>query len=385
MSAGSLKVWSWLHTWTSLICTVFMLLLCLTGLPLIFHHEIGHLLGTEINVPELPSGTEQMDLDQVLAIGEARHPGKGGMFISQEADDDRVWYLTMADTPRSETGLRQVAIDARTGDILGEPQLESGFMYIIRSLHIDLFAGLPGMLFLGLMGVLLLISLISGAVLYSPFMRKLAFGEVRRQRTARIKWLDLHNLLGIVTLVWFFVVGATGVLNAWADLVVEAWQNDQLSEMLAPYQDQAAPETIGSLEAAVQAARAYQPGMQVQFVAFPGTSFSSPHHYGVFLRGNQALTAHLSQPVLVDASTSLVSDSRPLPWYFTALQISRPLHFGDYGGKALQIIWAVLDIITIILLSSGIYLWLAKRRRKRAGYKSPMAQHNHLPAKEQST
>ena len=40
------------HKWSSLVCTVFMLLLCLTGLPLIFHHEIGHLLGTEVEAPE---------------------------------------------------------------------------------------------------------------------------------------------------------------------------------------------------------------------------------------------------------------------------------------------------------------------------------------------
>lgn len=365
MSAGSLKVWSWLHTWTSLVCTLFMLLLCLTGLPLIFHHEIGHLLGTEIEAPEMPADTPHISLDKVMQIGEARHPGQDGMFISREPDDDRVWYLTMSDTPTSTSGLHQVAIDARTGKILGEPQLESGFMYIVNSLHIDLFAGLPGMLFLGLMGVLLLISLVSGAVLYAPFMQKLGFGEVRRQRTTRLKWLDLHNLLGIVTLVWFFVVGGTGVLNAWADLIVKAWQNDQLSTMLAPYQDQPPPQQLGSLEAAVQSARQYLPEMDIQFVAFPGTSFSSPHHYGVFMRGNEALTAHLSQPVLVDATTSEVTDSRPLPWYFTALQLSRPLHFGDYGGKTLQIIWAVLDVITIILLSSGLYLWLAKRRRKK--------------------
>ena len=53
-SAKSLRIWSWLHTWTSLICTLFMLLLCLTGLPLIFHHEIGHLLGTEAEPVEMP-------------------------------------------------------------------------------------------------------------------------------------------------------------------------------------------------------------------------------------------------------------------------------------------------------------------------------------------
>lgn len=366
LSTGSLKVWSWLHTWTSLVCTIFILLLCLTGLPLIFHHEIGHLLGTEAEPAEMPADTPRISLDRVVDIAKERHPDLGGMFLSQEMDDDRIWYLTLSPTPRSHEGLKQVAVDARTGEILVEPQLESGFMYVINSLHIDLFAGLPGMLFLGLMGFLLLISLISGTVLYAPFMRKLRFGEVRRERTKRIKWLDLHNVLGIVTLVWFFVVGATGVINAWADLLVDYWQEDQLSEMVAPYQGKPVPEQIGSLEAAVQAARRLEPGMSVQFVAFPGTTFSSPHHYGVFMRGNEPLTSRLSKPVLVDATTSEVTDSRELPWYFKVLQVSQPLHFGDYGGRGVQILWALLDILTIVVLGSGLYLWFAKRRRRSA-------------------
>jgi Domain of unknown function (DUF4880)/PepSY-associated TM region len=47
------------------------------------------------------------------------------------------------------------------------------------------------------------------------------------------------------------------------------------------------------------------------------------------------------------------------PWYLRALQVSRPLHFADYGGLPLKILWALLDGVTIIVLSSGLYLWLA--------------------------
>ncbi len=48
-----------------------------------------------------------------------------------------------------------------------------------------------------------------------------------------------------------------------------------------------------------------------------------------------------------------------------ALLLSQPLHFGDYGGLPLKIIWALLDIVTIIVLGSGFYLWLAKLRRPK--------------------
>lgn len=367
LSSRAIRNWTWAHKWSSLVCTVFMLLLCITGLPLIFHHEIGHLLGTEIEAADMPASAPRADLDAIMRLAAERYPGLQGMFTSQEEDDDRVWYVTMAPTPDATAGFKQVAVDARTGQALGDPPLDSGFMFIVRSLHIDLFAGLPGMLFLGLMGVLLLVSLVSGTVLYAPFMRKLRFGEIRRDRSPRAKWLDLHNLVGIVTLVWFTVVGATGVINAWADLLVKYYQATEMAAMLAPYKNQPALASPGSLQGAVAAALAHEPGMKVAFVAFPGTTFSSPHHYGVYLRGGEHVTAKLLKPVLVDATTSRVTDSRELPWYLKMLLVSQPLHFGDYGGRPMQILWALLDIATIVVLITGLYLWLKRRQPQVRG------------------
>ncbi len=366
MTGTNLRRWAWIHKWSSLVCTLFMLLLCLTGLPLIFHHEIGHLLGTEIEAPEMAADAPRISMDRVMEIAKAQHPGKVGMFASQEEDDDRVWYVTLSDTPTSETGMKQVAVDARTGDVLGQPQLDRGFMYIMFSLHVNLFAGLAGMLFLGFMGMLLLVAIVSGVVLYGPFMKKLEFGTVRAERSTRLKWLDLHNLLGIVTLAWLLVVGATGVINTWADLVVKYWQFDQMAEMITPYKGKPPLTEFGSLQKSVEAAVALEPDMKIGFIAFPGTTFSSPHHYAIFMRGTENLTSRLFKPVLVDASTAEVTDSRTLPWYATALLISQPLHFGDYGGRPMQIMWAILDIISIVVLGSGLYLWIVRRKTTEA-------------------
>lgn len=49
----------------------------------------------------------------------------------------------------------------------------------------------------------------------------------------------------------------------------------------------------------------------------------------------------------------------------TALLVSQPLHFGDYGGPPLQTLWALLDIVTIVVLGSGLYLWIARRKVAR--------------------
>jgi uncharacterized iron-regulated membrane protein len=361
----ALKAWSWLHKWTSLVSTVFLLMLCLTGLPLVFHHQIDRWLGTEVESPALPADAPRISLDEVMRIAEARFPGKHGMFVSQEPGDDTIWYVTMGDTPTSSTDLKQVAVDARTGATLAEPKLDRGVMFVIHTLHVDLFAGLAGKLFLGFMGLLMLVAIVSGVVLYAPFMRKLRFGDVRRERSTRVKWLDLHNLLGIVTLTWAVVVGATGMINTWADLVIAHWRDDQVAQLLARYRGLPPLAQPGSLQQAVAAARAREPGMRIGFIAFPGTSFSSAHHYGVFLRGDEALTSRLFRPVLVDAATGEVTASQPTPWYLDALLLSQPLHFGDYAGVPLQCLWAALDVVTIVVLGSGLYLWLGKKPRVR--------------------
>ena len=80
-----------------------------------------------------------------------------------------------------------------------------------------MFAGMGGKLFLGLMGLLFVVAIVSGVAVYGPFMRKLSFGTVRRTGSGRLRWLDLHNLIGVVTVSWALVVGMTGVVNTWAD------------------------------------------------------------------------------------------------------------------------------------------------------------------------
>ena len=362
MQSHTIKTWAWLHKWSSLVCTVFMLLLCLTGLPLIFHHEIGHLLGTEVEAPPMPQGTPHASLDKVLEVARAQHPDRVVQFVSKSDDTDDLWFVTMTPTPAPTDDFRSVVIDARTAELLAQPRFDQGFMWVMFKLHVDLFAGLPGKLFLGFMGLLLLIAIVSGVVLYAPFMRKLDFGTVRRTRQPRLKWLDLHNLLGIVTLVWAFVVGGTGMINTWADLLIKYWQYDQLSVLLKPYEGQPIVPAAerGPLQQALEAAQAQAPGTKLSFIAFPGTAFSSPHHNTFFLRGNEPLTSKLLQPVLVDARTAQVTASPQLPWYLAALLVSQPLHFGDYGGMPMKILWALLDIATIVVLGSGLYLWLRK-------------------------
>lgn len=343
-------------------------MLCLTGLPLIFHDEIDRLTQnrTSYGLPGVASSGEGRGLrplDAVLAKALAMRPGEVPVFMAFD-NDNPLMTVTTAPRPDSPAGAMHLQLfDRSTGLPVGERE-EGGAMHFLLQLHTDMFLGLPGMLFLGGMGLLFTLAILSGVVLYLPFMRKLPFGTLRTSRSRRLKWLDWHNLLGIVALAWMIVVGLTGVINSAATPIMQLWQSGELAAMTGAYADKPAlpPARYSSLDRAMAAARGAIPGNNPQFIAFPGGGFSSRHHYAVFFQGDTPLTERLLTVTLIDAESGAFTTARPMPWYYKALGLSQPLHFGDYGGLPLKLLWAVLDLFTIVLLGSGLYLWLGKRR-----------------------
>ena len=372
MSPRSRRAWDWVHTWSSLICTAFMLVVCITGLPLIFSDEIAVLTGRHFKQNSLPVDAPRAAIDSVLAAAVAHVPAKVPLYLFTEDDQPELWYVkldTRTDTDESKAVL--VAVDARDANVLGIPDFNSGFMGIVFRLHVDLFAGMPGKLFLGLMGLLLLIAIVSGMVLYPAFMRKLDFGTVRHERSRLIRWLDLHNLLGAVTLCWALVLGATGVVNTWADLILKSWQQEQMANLAAGRAQRALEENpypasngqLGPAEFVLRRALMAEPDMKLSMMAWPGTLLSTPKHFAVMLQGATPFTSHLKQALLVDPQSGEVLRAGSRPWYVTMFQLSIPLHFGDYGGFAMKLLWAALDLMTIAVLGSGLYLWLSRRAR----------------------
>lgn len=369
MKTSSIRNWFNIHKWTSLISTIFLLMLCITGLPLIFNDEIDHLLGNDIELPAVPENTPVYSKDKVLEVAKEQYPGMEAKYVFwDKKDHPGQMFVTLADSSEAPIEAdHYITMDERTATVLTTTPNKMTFMLFMYYLHVEMLAGIPGKLFLGLMGLLFIAAIVSGVVLYGPIMKRFDFGMIRTEKSSRLRWLDLHNLLGIVTLSWATVVGLTGVINTLADPAIDLWRAGQLAEMVSDYKDKPKVEgQLSSLEAAVQTAQKAAPGMDVSFVAFPGTLYSSKHHYAVYLIGTSPLTSRIIKPALIDAETGAFTDMRNFPWYLNAILISQPFHFGDYGGMPMKIIWTIFDIATIIVLISGIYLWFARRKAKAA-------------------
>jgi uncharacterized iron-regulated membrane protein len=370
MTRAALRRWFWVHKWASLACTAFLLLICVTGLPLVFRDEISGWLDDSLPYAVVPDGTPTISLDHIAAMARQMYPGEE--ILSAVVDDDEPKILAfMVPSWQAHAANRKSAhwikFDAHTGRVLkqSKPFNADGksFLEWMLGLHRDLFAGLAGELFLGTMALLFVLAIVSGVVVYGPFMRRLDFGTVRADRSPRLKWLDLHNLLGVVVLAWTLVVGTTGVINELSTPLFGLWQMTDVRAMLTPMRGKPIPALAdqSSVQAAFDTAKAALPDMTMMSVAFPGSPFGSPYHYLIWGKGREPLTSRLFSPVLVDARSGELVSVISMPWYLRALEVSRPLHFGDYGGIPLKIIWALLDLITIGVLGSGLYLWVSRR------------------------
>jgi uncharacterized iron-regulated membrane protein len=357
------RTWGRIHRWSSLVCTVLLLLLCLTGLPLIFHDEIDGLIEEKVSAPPAQGKAEAAPLRRIVGAALVRYPGEFPQYVFWPPAEPDLVHVGLAPVANPQPGqIRRLVIDARTAQILSEPAPNRGVMQYVLKLHSELLSGTSGTLILAVAGVLFLVSLVSGAAIYAPFARKLEFGAARAARSPRTRWLNLHNLLGIVTVTWAAVVGATGVVNTLEKPLFGIWRAEELPKLLAPYAGKPPPAALSAIDEAVAVAMKASPDMRITSVLFPYSRFNSPRHYLIWTKGASTLDAHLFTAIMVDAESGRLSAVLALPWYLRALEMSRPLHFGDYGGLPLKVIWALLDIATIVVLGSGLYLFAARHR-----------------------
>src|SRR5688500_14587307 len=144
MTTRTIKGWYVVHKWTSLIATAFFLLLCLTGLPLIFHHELDHWIGGYVEPAVLPADSPRASLDRMVADAKVRRPDDAMQFVWREEDEPDLWFVAVAETADALESSAVYSYDARTAELLNEHPAQEGVMYVFWKLHVDLFAGLPG-------------------------------------------------------------------------------------------------------------------------------------------------------------------------------------------------------------------------------------------------
>ncbi len=284
---------------------------------------------------------------------------------------DHPGLLLIGTVPKGDSGFdnltRRFAYLA-TGELTSEKGGQRDtFTGMLFELHAQWFLGQAGALIGALIALLVLVSLFSGIVVYGPYVRRVAFG-VFRGRRSRLFQLDLHNFIGITVLGWLLVVAFTGFFLGSGSMLTTLWAQEQIQSN----EKIDSPTEINVREPPLNVDRVYRAalesapsGWSVEVIIWPGTSFSSSREYAVRIIGS-GLNQYLFRVVLVDAATGVATKTVQLPWYMKTIVLSQPLHFGDYGGLALKLLWMICTWLTMFVVGNGAWLWWQRRNSFRS-------------------
>src|SRR5690606_23541611 len=108
----------------------------------------------------------------------------------------------------------QLMVDPYTAEVLGTRDYSASFVFVLRQLHLRFFAfGWQGRVVVGAFGLVLLVSIVAGLLIYGRFIRALPrWWSIRRGRGLQIAASDLHKLVGIVALAFNIVIASTGAV-----------------------------------------------------------------------------------------------------------------------------------------------------------------------------
>lgn len=352
------------HRWCSVFVSLNFMVLSLTGLVLVFHEEIDAALGVMPKGTQVAEG-ELVSVGRAVDIARDATPGLTALYAFKQDESPGTLFVAFAEGSERTRSSKTVTVDrSHGGSLLSKHDLDKAFTVTVLEIHAELFAGVPGRLVLGVIGLAIMTALGTGLLIYGPTMRRFSFGMLRRELSRRTLLADLHKLAGAAAFGWNFVVASTGTLLCFSGLLLQVYAASELSSMGKPYAGDPTVTDVSTVDAAILNAEASMPGRTWTTVALPGTDLSSPRHYSIFLRGGQGIEQHMFGLAMVDAKEPTKVTPKVAPWWIKAVLLSEPLHFGNYGGLPLKIVWSLFTVVTLGLSVSGVWVFFLGRKKK---------------------
>jgi len=365
-----------IHAWTGLVTGAFLVVICLSGAAAVFRPEIERAVDWDGTLAVQPDG-QRVSMETALETVRAQYPdatiqAAGFPALGQS------WYShgeTYAFWMKDDGVSRQAALDPYRNRIIAtDARFEGTFGSLgnfLRQLHLRfVFGSWWGRILVGVFGVSMAVSMITGLLIYKPFNRNSWRLTLRRGRGSRILWADLHKVVGLTTLLFNLLFATTGAvlgienINRWLGIgpaVVRHAEPAGPVEQLEP----------GIISQCIEQTRSRFPDAHVAWVRFShqseGTLKIGVEH------GAAALIKELVSFAEYDASDGrLVAfyDGRDASWLGRVYYAMEPLHFGRLGGYMwVKVLWAVMGVAGGLLAISGYVIFFMRKAQSRRSRK----------------
>lgn len=361
MSERLIKQHYMLHTWCGIVLGLFLFLLCFSGALAVYKDDLSQ---WSERTAASRSGDCRIGVDAAFSSLRERAGSAEIRRLSLPQGGNGYYLLRLKDGSR-------IALDRCGEETSAGAALLADFFV---NLHTRLFFGHEGRWLVGVAGLGMLASLVSGLLFYPKLWR--AFFTQRWSRSLRLALSDLHKTVAVWALPFHLLITLTGIWLGLYGLIIPAAQFIRAPEAPPvkmktagrPAAPPPARETPPALGALLERAQTAVPGLQPLFVDFKEGM--------VEVRGN--LPGHLVQRhrAGVDfeggsGAPLMVHDPRRQALPGRLHDMMMPLHFGDWGGDMLKAVYLLLGIAGAALALSGVAVWAEKRVRHAGLFGGP--------------
>ncbi|MFC6102322.1 PepSY-associated TM helix domain-containing protein [Olivibacter domesticus] len=345
-----------LHSWLGLISGIFLLLLGLSGSALVFLKEIDLALHSGL-LHVKPTG-KVMSLDTIYRkIGE-EHPRLAGIaWLNPDAATNEAYEfrLYQNDGKLSTYDLGMMSIDPYSGRILREGNLKdlnAGFLHWLVQFHWSFQLGIPGLLLATIFGITMLLSSITGIIIYRKYVWKVLLFKVK------IKWKNwrtissgIHRFVGVWALIFQVVIFFTGFWMNKFSLDPEYWKRQTV---LCPMNTL----SMQSMDMMLLKTQKQMPDLIINKVYLPtqpGKNFRASGK----VKGQAAIFGNVNA-VSVNPTTGEIVSTERLAEKDVGKKLEATffsLHVGDFGGIPVKVLYVLVGLLPGLLSITGALLW----------------------------
>ncbi|MGB1041913.1 MAG: PepSY-associated TM helix domain-containing protein [Tenacibaculum sp.] len=383
MSKRNYNVFFNTHTVSGIVISVALYIIFFAGAFSLFKHEIE---AWEEGTHSKNVAREQIDYDFLIKkiTQEKSLISKDVKFYLGGSSDD-IYILTSAaqdtiNTPKKDRKQDYFSVNIHTGEKSPYEEKYSLGEFLYR-LHF--FAQIPGIgaYLAGFVALFFLFAIVTGVIVH---WKKIIpnFYQFNPKTTLKRIWTDAHTALGVIGLPFQFIFAITGTyfcLSLFALIPANILYNgnqQKLLEDLRPDRkiiqweaktEKTLPSINHFVKQNVTKFEHFEP-LYVIIKNFGGTNMQ----YLLFGDLNYKERFISSGIITYDFSTNTtkITQEPNKTYYADAIQKSMGrLHFGDFGGVAIKIIYFILALITCFVIITGVLIWIEARNKKSMSLK----------------
>lgn len=234
--------------------------------------------------------------------------------------------------------------------------------------HADLHLGKLGLILTGTLGLTLMASIVTGVIIHRKILSQLF--TFRPQKSFSLALNDGHKQMGVWGVLFHGVIGFTGAFLGLATVILipaaafVSFEGDQ--DKLFETFDLAKAPVVSGVNQPTQLGKIFEQAASQEDVAVTVITTRKLNDQNALVYVNVEGGSEVARQVQTykGATAEFVRQQGAIGGLdgvaSKILDLMFPLHFGNFGGVFVKIIWTVLGLSTALLPLTGLMLWVER-------------------------